>query len=307
MNKLRRTLPPLATLLPFEAAARLESFTQAASELDLTQAAISRQIRLLEQNLGVRLFERRNRAVFLTAAGRELGQAITPALRRIAREAERCRGEPQASHVVLFCQLCESMYWLMPRFDRFHQAHPDIEVRISASANPLSEAQEDFDVAIQTMGRASGAYPRAFAVADPVFPICSPEYASKQGTFLTPTNLAEQQLLHYYPHSSSWPSWADWLGRQGRPVRIKTKGRVFDSYPVMLQATIEGQGLALGSYRSIEKLLVTKQLMRPLSPKQAINSELVVYRHQNRSCGYATDALLSWLNQELRSKPDPAL
>lgn len=103
MNALGKTLPPLASLLPFEAAARLESFSKAADELHITQAAVSRQIRGLEDNLGVKLFCRRNRGVFLTQEGRELGRVVSQALQSISEGAVSLRTSPQRNRVVLLC------------------------------------------------------------------------------------------------------------------------------------------------------------------------------------------------------------
>lgn len=157
MNRLGKSLPPLASLLPFEAAARLESFTRAAAELHLTQAAVSRQIRALEDDLGTRLFERRNRAVFLTEAGRELGGAVSGALETVAARADDLRGRHREGEVVMFAQLCEAFYWVMPRLAGFHQRHPRVELRVAASTRPLTEAAERFDVALQTTGRAQRA------------------------------------------------------------------------------------------------------------------------------------------------------
>ena len=133
MEKLRKTLPPLSSLLPFEAAARLQSITRAGDELGLTQAAVSRQIKALEDNLGIRLFERRNRAIYLTEAGQELGQAVSAAMETLANCAARLRNTRKGDEVVLFAELCEGLYWVMPRLSRFYQQHPNINVRVSVS------------------------------------------------------------------------------------------------------------------------------------------------------------------------------
>ena len=126
MDGLRRRLPPLSSLLPFEAAARHESFSRAAEELGLTQTASSKQIRALESDLNVSLFERRNRAVFLTGAGRRFGRIVGIAMADIANEAARIRGPERSGELVLYCRLCEAFYWLMPRLSGFHRLHPEI-------------------------------------------------------------------------------------------------------------------------------------------------------------------------------------
>lgn len=300
MNSLSKTLPPLTSLLPFEAAARLGSFTRAAEELHLTQAAISRQIRALEENLGIALFERRNRSVFLTQAGRELGRTVSAALDSIASQADVYRREQRTNEVVLFCQLCESIYWLMPRLVRFHQRYPHIELRISASTRPLTEASDSFDVALQTTGRASGSHSLAFTASDEVFPVCSPKYLEGWGKPpLALDNLPDHHLLHHKTEPSDWLEWDDWLTRLDQPLRVGTNGTVFDSYPLMLQAAIQGHGVALGWYHTTAELLQAGTLVRPFKEHVHLASSLSIYRRDRRRTQPAVTALLEWLREEL--------
>jgi len=191
MNMFGKTLPPLASLLPFEAAARLESFSRAADELHITQAAVSRQIRGLEDNVGVKLFCRRNRAVFLTQEGRELAQVVSQALLSISEKAAALRATPQRNRVVLLCQLCEAFYWLMPRLSSFHQQYPAIEIQVVTSTRPLAEFNDHFDVALQSTRRASGPHALMFSAADEVFPVCSPQWLKDQATPLTVQTLPD--------------------------------------------------------------------------------------------------------------------
>lgn len=300
MNRLGKKLPPLASLLPFEAAARLGSFTGAAKELHLTQAAISRQIRALEEDLGTPLFERRNRSVFLTQAGHELGRTVTAALENIASQADAYRRERHANEVVLFCQLCESIYWLMPRLVRFHQRNPQIELRISTSTKPLTEATDPFDVALQTTGRASGSHPLAFTASDEVFPVCSPGYlVGREDLLLTLDSLPEHRLLHHRAEPPDWLEWDDWLERLGQGLRVGTNGAVFDSYPLMLQAATQSHGIALGWRRTTEELLQTGTLVRPFNERLRLASDLSIYRRDRRRPRPAVMALLEWLKDEL--------
>jgi len=292
-------LPPLASLLPFEAAARLESFTRAAEELHLTQAAVSRQIRALEQDLGARLFERRNRAVHLTEAGREFARVVSGALEGIAAQAGHLRGVRRKGEVVLFAQLCEGLYWVMPRLSRFHQTHPGVEVRVTASTRPLTEATEHFDLALQTSGRASGSCPLAFTASDEVFPVCSPGYLEGRRTPLDLSLLADERLLHHKAYPQDWLEWDDWLARLGQPLRVGAKGTVFDSYPIMIQAAIEGHGMTLGWRRSMENFLRSGTLVRPYRESVALPAGLSVYLRQAGPSRPEADALLGWLRREL--------
>lgn len=292
-------MPPLSSLLPFEAAARLESFTRAAEELGLTQAAVSRQMRALEEDLGSQLFERRNRAVHLTEAGREFGRVVSGALEGIAAQAGHLRGVRRSGEVVLFAQLCEGLYWVMPRLSEFHQVHPGTEVRVTASTRPLTEVDGHFDVALQTSGRASGSYPLAFTATDEVFPVCSPGYLEGRRTPLDLARLADERLLHHRAEPHDWLEWDDWLERLASPLRVGYQGSVFDSYPIMIQAAIEGHGLAIGWRRTTEDLLHSGALVRPYQESLPLPEGLSVYKRQAGPSRPEVRALLAWMKDKL--------
>ena len=301
--KLARTLPPLASLLPFEAAARLESFSRAALELNLTQAAISRQIRALEQDLGVRLFERRNRAVFLTEAGQSLARVISNGLGGIAGMAVELRGAPQHGEVVLFSQLCEALYWVMPRLTAFERAHPAIRLRLVSSTRPLTEFPDHFDVAMQTSGRASGSHLRVFSVADEVFPVCAPHLLANLGGKCSLADILQQRLLHHRANPQDWIDWDGWLAHLGVETRIGHKGSVFDSYPLMVQAAVEGHGIALGWHSTMQRLLASGSLVRPIAESVRLGDELSVYTRAGSRPRPEVKALLAWLRAELAMGP----
>lgn len=299
MNNLRRRLPPLASLAPFEAAARHESFTCAAAELGVTQAAVSRQILALEADLGVRMFERRNRAARLTADGRELARVVSAALESVAAKAGEMRGAGAESEVVLFAQLCEGLYWLMPRLSGFHQRWPGVEVRVTASTRPLSETAERFDLALQTTARASGGHPLAFTAADEVFPVCSPALLDRRAPPLSLDALAGLRLLHHRAEPQDWPEWDDWLAMIGSPLRVGLDGAVFDSYPMLIQAALEGYGVALGWRRSAQAHLESGALVRPCAESAPLPDGLSVYRRAGAPLRPQARRLLEWLGGEL--------
>ncbi|NDW05568.1 LysR substrate-binding domain-containing protein [Jiella pacifica] len=294
-----RPLPPLATLRPFEAAARHESFTLAAGELGLTQAAVSKQIRLLEADLGTRLFERRNRGVFLTEAGRRFGRTVSSAFGDVAADAARLRGTSRAGEVVLFCQLCEAFYWLMPRLSGFHARHPDIALRLQSSVRPLTETSEPFDVAIQTTGRAAGAHPLAFAARDTVFPVCAPNLLGEATPPLPLAALGRYPLLSHRVVPQDWLDWEDFFALAGSPRPSAAGMRTFDSYPIVLQAALGGHGVALGWARTVEQLLESGALIRPCREAVERPQELGVYLDPASSKRPETRALVDWLHDRL--------
>ncbi len=299
MNNLRRALPPLASLLPFEATARLGSLTKAAAELNLTQAAISKQIRALEKDLGTALFERRNRAVYLTGEGREFGRVVSEALQAIGRSSENLRQTHKTGEIVLRSQLCEGLYWLMPRLSRFHQQHPSIAVRVSVSTKPITEAEENFDLALQSAGRDAGTAKRVHAAEDEVFPVCSPQYLEDLEEPLSLEQLPRHQLLHHKVDPQDWIDWDSWLERVGAGFRLGHAGTVYDSYPMMIQAALEGHGIALGWHRTVESYLSTGALVRPLEEHLFLPDGLCVYQPAGLRQRAETPLLLAWLKSEL--------
>ncbi|GAB3674296.1 LysR family transcriptional regulator [Salinisphaera aquimarina] len=299
MNRLSRQLPPLATLLPFEAAARHESFTRAAAELHLTQAAISRQIRALENDLGTPLFTRSHRAVRLTDAGLQLARALSTGLETIAATAHRLRSRRDNDDIILLAEIYVAMYWLIPRLPAFHETHPDIRLRVNASTQPLTHAEESFDIALQCSDRPAGALTPLFSVPDAVFPVCSPAVAAEGS--LTLAELMTYPLLHCRDDpQDGWMTWNQWFDAVGSPATA-TGGLVFDNYPVVLQAAVMGQGVGLGWGRGVEYLLSTGQLVRPTSEQLVLADGLSVYRTVSAAAEQPGDRRLAVVTNWLAS------
>ena len=300
MNKFRKLLPPLASLLPFEATARLGSVTRAAEELNLTQAAVSRQIRALEENLGAKLFVRRNRAVFLTDDGKELQHSVSSGLETIAASVGQLRRSQKSNEVILFAQLCEGLYWLMPNLSRFYQQHKNIEIKVSVSTQPLTQAAEIFDLALQTTGRSSGDSELIFTAPDEIFPVCSPGYLANSEIPFTTGQLIKHRLLHHKAHPQDWLTWDDWLEKLGIGIRVGFEGSVYDSYPIMIQSAIEGHGVALGWKQTTKRLIKSGLLVTPFQETLELKEGLSVYQHPNCKQRPAVDNFVQWLQHELQ-------
>jgi LysR family glycine cleavage system transcriptional activator len=304
MNKLGKSLPPLASLLPFEAAARLLSFSRAAEELNLTQAAVSRQIRALEEDLGISLFQRRNRAVFLTDAGREFSLTLGNALRDVASTADRLRGVAGRNEVVLLCQPCEAFHWLMPRLSSFHQQYPEIELKMVTWASPLTEFQGYFDVAMQSSNRDHGLHPLLFTAADDVFPVCSPRYLAGHATPVDLARLERHTLLHHDALPAYQLEWDTWLATFGHDLPTTARRLSFDHYSLMLHAAVEGHGLAMGWRRTSQRMLDSGVLVAPCTQSVHLNEALSIYRRHGHTRREEAHLLVEWLKVELA--PDTA-
>lgn len=291
--------PQLARLKPFEAAARYESFTRAADELGLTQTAISRQISLLEAEIGVSLFERRNRAVFLTAEGRRLGQVVSEALAMIKAEVAAIAGTHDPDTVVLRCQLCEAFYWLMPRLPEFHVQHPEIQLQLVSSLEPLTKAREPFDVALQTTGRTAGSARLLFTASDEIFPVCAPSLMAELPADPLSADIRHVTLLTHSVIPQEWFDWPDWFAMQGLSGLSKCRRVAFDSYPLVLQAAVAGQGVALGWRRTVDGLIKEGKLCPFGKVTLPRPSEISVFLGNKRTRHAAVNHLIAWLRSEL--------
>ena len=309
MENLRRKLPPLSSLIPFEAAARLQSFSRAAQELHLTQTAISRQIRSLEDNLGIQLFDRKSRGVFLTESGESFRLIVTQALFDIARQADKLRQHQSApSSVVLSSQLVEAFYLFMPALASFHQQHPHIELKLHSTLVAIGDDSERFDIAVQTLGRASADHVLLFSAPDDVFPVCSPSYFKSICKCLTLDSLPGCRLLHYEAPSQDFVVWDQWLQSVGAPFRVGRQGMSFNSFPVMMQAAVEGHGIALGWGMTTRQMLSDGRLVRLFDKRLVMTDALGVYKWHANPLSPAARLLVQWLQQlllEYEPVPEP--
>lgn len=254
-------LPSLNGLRAFEAAARHLSFTQAAAELNVTQTAISHQIRRLEDELGIRLFVRQNRSLVLTPQARDYLPGIRAAFNDLRLATDRLKRKDDA-HVLTISTLASlAAKWLLPRLSAFQQAHPDIDVRITTSTDLVDFKRGDVDAAIR-YGR--GRWPGLHAdwlTADQLFPVCSPKLLTGKRRLRRPEDLAEYTLLHSTGYDDDWRLW---LTAAGLPSDLsKQSGLTFDLIFMTLQAAIDGLGVAIGRSTYVEGDLASGRLVTP--------------------------------------------
>jgi LysR family glycine cleavage system transcriptional activator len=253
-------LPSLNGLRAFEAAARHLSFTKAAAELNVTQTAVSHQIRRLEAQLGLRLFTRRNRTLALTAAALDYLPSVRAAFEDLRGATERLL-RPQHEGVLTVSALPTlAAKWLVPRLAAFQEAHPGIEVRISTATRAVDFKREEIDVAIRYGG---GRWPGLRAVwlmAEEIFPVCSPALLAGERPLRRPADLAVHTLLHVNLYSDEWLLW---LTAAGLPPSLAQRGLTFDLNLMALQAALDGLGVALGRSPFVEADLAAGRLVAP--------------------------------------------
>jgi LysR family transcriptional regulator, glycine cleavage system transcriptional activator len=254
-------LPSLNGLRAFEAAARHLSFTRAAAELNVTQTAISHQIRRLEEQLGLRLFLRRNRALELTPAGQSYLPAVRAAFADLRQATERLRRRDRDEQLVVSTTASLAAKWLLPRVGTFQEAHPGLEVRLTASTHLVDFRREEVDMAVR-YGRGHWPGLRAdWLMAEDIFPVCSPALLAGRKPLRRPEDLAEHTLLHA---TISREDWQLWLTAAGLPTAIASKrGLSFDQSFMAIEAAVDGLGVALGRTPVVEADIAAGRLVIP--------------------------------------------
>src|ERR1700736_5294297 len=286
-------LPSLNGLRAFEAAARHLSFTNAASELNVTQTAISHQIRRLEEELGIRLFVRQNRALALTPEARDYLPGVRAAFNdlRLATDPLQRRDNDHVLTVSTLASLAAK--WLLPRLSAFQEAHPGIDVRITTSTGLVDFKGGDVDAAIR-YGRGHWPGLRAeWLMADEVFPVCSPALLTGKRPLRRPEDLRDHVLLHNTNNSDDWRLW---LTASGLPADIsKQPGITFDLILMTVQAAIDGIGVAMGRTSYVQDDIAKGRLVVPFKIALPTDAGFYLVSPHGRTDSPKLAAFRQWL------------
>lgn len=298
-----RRLPPLNALRAFEAAARHCSFTRAAGELHVTQAAISHQVRQLEEWLGLKLFERSGHTLALTTEGKAYLPELTSALDNLAAATNRLAGNTLSGSLRITVLPSFASKWLMPRLGRFREACPDIDLQLTVSVELHDFADGGCDLGIRSgLGRWSGLHADLIA-HESLSPVCSPSLAHGNVPLQTPSDLRRHVLLHDQPRDA----WRRWLDMAGEISIDATAGPGFSDSAMVLQAAIEGHGVALGRLFLAAGDIAAGKLVRPFA--QTLPNDfsywLVCPKSSLQKARVAT--FRHWLLQEAASGPEMRL
>ncbi|GAB4178035.1 MAG: transcriptional regulator GcvA [Thalassobaculales bacterium] len=291
---MRRSLPPLTALRAFEAAARQLSFTRAAEELNVTQAAISHQVKALEDWLGLPLFRRTGRSLLLTDSGAAYLNVVREAFDRLDEGTTRLLARDRAGNLTVSVLASFAAKWLVPRLGRFRDLHPEIDVRIQAFDALVDFAREDVDVAIR-YGR--GNWPGLAAVrflTEDIMPVCSPRLVEGPRPLAEPADLRHHTLLHDYMRED----WRMWLMAAGVQGIDPTRGPSFSHSSMVLQAAIDGLGVALGRSALITDDLKAGRLVKPF--ELALHTDYAYYLVYPEGSGTRPKivAFRNWLEAE---------
>jgi LysR family glycine cleavage system transcriptional activator len=269
---MKRTLPPLNGLRAFEAAARHMSFTDAADELSVTQAAISHQVRGLEQRLGLKLFVRRNRSLLLSEAGQAYLPQVRAAFDQLHEATEKLLQKDRGGHLTVTTTSSFAMKWLVPRLGGFQRANPEIDVRVHTGTTLVDFSREDVDIGIR-YGR--GQWPGLAAdrlVNEDVMPVCAPSLIKGPNGLRKPADLKRFTLLHIGNFPDNWQIWLTAAGVKGVD---SSRGVFFDFALAAYQAAMDGLGVALGRQPLVDPDLKAGRLVVPFDFK--MSTDLAYY------------------------------
>jgi LysR family transcriptional regulator, glycine cleavage system transcriptional activator len=297
-------LPSLNGLRAFEAAARHLSFTQAAAELNVTQTAISHQIKRLEEELGVRLFIRQNRALALTPQAKEYLPGIRAAFNDLRLATDRLLRRDD-DHVLTVSTLASlAAKWLLPRLTAFQESHPGIDVRITTSTALVDFRTGGVDAAIR-YGRGQWPGLRAdWLMADQLFPVCSPALLAGKKPLRKPEDLAEHVLLH--SSAGNDDDWRLWLTAAGLPTNLsKMPGVTFDLVFMTVQAAIDGVGVAMGRTSYVQDDIAKGRLVVPFDITLPVDAGFYLVSPEATAASPKLSAFRNWLLETVKSKPEP--
>ncbi|MCW8914656.1 MAG: transcriptional regulator GcvA [Magnetovibrio sp.] len=262
-----RRLPPMNALKSFEAAARHESFTRAAEELCVTQGAVSHQVKALEEELGLKLFHRAPQHLILTEAGREYSNVVRDALDRISVGTDKILQRQNSGVLTVSTSPNFAAKWLVHRLGKFAEAYPDIDLRISATLHHVDFANEDVDMAVRHSDGEVPGLDVEQLYEEQLFPVCSPKLLESPPGLKKPEDLIQHPLLHL-DNRQDWTKWLDVAGVKGADL---SRGPVLNQASMIIDAAVDGQGVALARTALASHDLINGRLVRPFPIALPVN------------------------------------
>lgn len=281
-------LPPLKPLISFRSAAKYNSFTKAAHELNLTHGAVSRAVKQLEEFFGFELFERRNRRFFLTEKGRLLDEGVEEALVKLKKISEAIRMPESKRRLSVSCEPSLAMRWLMPKLENFRLTHPQIDIHLSTGGGPIDLSVEGVHLAIR---RSDFTWPQYYKCTllgkEKIGPVCSHNYWEQH-------RHTSKILLHTRTHPEAW---ADWKALSASQIEVDSE-KYFDHFYFSLQAAITGLGIAIGPEPLVCEDIKQGLLIAPYGFKKSQSDHVILSLHDPET-NADMKAFVEWLTDEL--------
>ncbi|MBO9479392.1 LysR family transcriptional regulator [Shimia sp. R11_0] len=255
MQELWKQLGSPRHLVVFEAAARLQSFTKAAQELNVQQPAVSVSIRRLEEGLGTALFTRKHRQVVLTGAGQRLLSDVTRSFEHLALSVASIQQLSQAGYVTLSASTAFNNYWIMPRLAELQKHHPGVDLRLQSSDREPDIDAENISLAVRLGNGVWPEYESAFISREVIYPVASPGVMKEVSTCGDVSALLGQRFVHLEEPIRQRPSWTDWFENFSVKSGVPKTGLRLNDYALVLQAAMAGEGIAFGWKHLTDRLV----------------------------------------------------
>ena len=295
----RRLIPSLTALVEFEAVARLSSFTLAANELGVTPAAVSRQIRFLEESLGVRVFHRLHRSIRLTSEGESLYLVVAESMQRIAGVYDQLSGGSEERELVLATTAAFSHFRVLPKLLELKRVQPQLKLRLTTQMFTADLRHNEVDIAVRYGDGKWRDGTSSFLFDEEVFPVCSPAWLQANGSPQSLADLTKAQLIDSDTTSEGWMDWETWFQAAGmRPPRLQYALRC-SLYTDAIQAALRGQGVALGWRRLLSELLDTGELVRVTGTTIKVSDAYYAVIPHGHAPTPTTSGVIDWLRGSL--------
>ncbi len=300
MPSLRTRLPPVNSLVAFEASARLLSFTRAGEELLISREAVSRQIRILEDYLGLKLFNRLYRALELTEEGEKFKSVVNGSLEAIAEATVNMQNLGHPPKIAITGTIAIASFWLTPLFPKFHDKYPDLEVRVHVSDALPDMVGEGIDVGLRYGHGNWPGFTATHLFDVEAFPICSPDYIRTSKPIASPGDLLNHTLLHLHG-THAQENWTWWMNEFDLELPSSVRSFGYDSYASAIQAALDGQGVVLGFSKIVDNLLSKGLLVRPMEHACMTSFAVYLIVPQGKSLSDDAQKFYDWIIGEVEA------